>query len=145
MDVNIGWQGCQGDARIYAMSDLGIAMRSDPPLLPQHYWFLGDKAYPLSHKATREFPGAEQRFIGKHSQTRVVVERGLGALKNKFTRLNTEITPLLEKLTVMTYAMCILHNMCHMSTSGGADFTGFIGFREHGRRLLWWVLHGDRR
>ena len=37
MDVNVGWQGSQGDAMIYDLSSLGKKMENDPPLLPPHY------------------------------------------------------------------------------------------------------------
>ena len=120
MDVNVGWQGCQGDARIYELSDLGKRINSDPPLLPPHYWILGDKAYPLSknlltpHRAVRPFTEGEKMFNTKHSQTRVVVETGFGALKNRFRRLNTDNTLDLRKVPLLTYATCILHNICIM-------------------------------
>ena len=120
MDINVGWQGCQGDARIYDMLELGQAMKSDPPLLPPHYWILGDKAYPLAnnlltpHRAVRPFTEGENMFNRKHSQTRVVAETGFGALKNRFRRLNTDITLDLRKVPLLTYATCILHNICIM-------------------------------
>ena len=53
-------------------------------------------------------------FNTKHSKTRVVVEIGFGTLKNRFRRQNTEITLDLQKVPLLTYATCILHNICIM-------------------------------
>lgn len=51
-------------------------------------------------------------FNKKHPQTRVVVETGFGALKNRVRRLNTEITLDIQKVLLVTYATYIPHNIC---------------------------------
>ena len=53
-------------------------------------------------------------FNTEHSQTQVVIETGFGALNNRFRRLNTDITLDLQKVPLLTYATCILHNVCIM-------------------------------
>lgn len=40
------------------------------------------------------------------------METSFGALKNKFRRLNTEITLDIQKVPLLTNATCILHNIC---------------------------------
>ncbi|XP_066589982.1 putative nuclease HARBI1 [Prorops nasuta] len=117
--VFAGICGSVYDARVWRISDIKQLIDHDENRYFQNqYHLLGDSAYPLSnflltpYRDNGHLNDRENNYNTKHSQTRTVIERAFGILKNRFRKLkyiymyNTEMIP----LVIIT--SCILHNIC---------------------------------
>eukprot|EP00033_Pygsuia_biforma_P004700 GCRY01005152.1.p1 GENE.GCRY01005152.1~~GCRY01005152.1.p1 ORF type:complete len:399 (+),score=33.13 GCRY01005152.1:95-1291(+) len=118
-DVDIGWQGCVHDARVYSHSELSSTLErlANETRLGEAF-ILADAAYPATKmiltpkKQIGPFTEQERRFNFLHSSARMVVEQAFGMLKNKWRiLLNTENTVNADIPKAVLNACCILHNL----------------------------------
>jgi hypothetical protein len=89
---------------------------------------LGDSAYPLRPWLMTPFPGdpdgAKGRYNKAHIQTRNVVERAFGVMKNRFFALKTGLRlkdP--KKCSNIIISAVILHNLCIKFGDNGEDLS----------------------
>ena len=87
--------------------------------LPGNSHILGDAAYPLKRWLLTPFrdnghlTAKQRRYNTAHSSTRMVVERSIGLLKNRFRKLKTMMDiDKTDDLPEIIVSACILHNIC---------------------------------
>lgn len=124
--VDIGKNGHIHDASVFRESPLAIKLYSQtlnvplPSSLPGYdrnlpYVIIADDAFPLKVNLMKPYPGRGLTFEKKIfnyrlSRARRIVENAFGILVNRF-RILMNIIPLsVEKVELITYACCVLHN-----------------------------------
>lgn len=130
IDVFCGFPGSVHDARVFRNSPLFVdAERNRDLLFPGNSHLIGDAAYPLKpwiltpYKDTGRLTRQQQHYNFIHSSTRMVVERSLALLKNRFRKLKTSmLKQKIEDIPVVVVAACVLHNTCLMNEDDIDDF-----------------------
>ena len=78
------------------------------PAYPLLLWVI--KGYPNDKNAPRR----ERVFNYRLSRARVTVENTFGRWKGRFTRFSKRVDMEVSTLVNVTYASCILHNVCEL-------------------------------
>ncbi|XP_018407677.1 PREDICTED: uncharacterized protein LOC108783575 [Cyphomyrmex costatus] len=124
--VDIGRNGRMHDASVFRESSLATQLYSETlnlplpsPLpgydIPLPYVIVADDAFPLKVHIMKPYPGRDLTFQKKSfnyrlSRARRTIENAFGILANRF-RILMNIIPLsVEKVELITYACCVLHN-----------------------------------
>ncbi|MGH0148826.1 UNVERIFIED_CONTAM: hypothetical protein FKN15_013494, partial [Acipenser sinensis] len=117
--VNVGHPGSWHDARVYRMTEVARVLQEDSQsLLPDSMHIIGDAAYPLSPHLLTPFRDnghltqQQKRFNKKLSSARMVIERALGLLKNRFRILKGLHMHDIQNISTAVTACCVLHNIC---------------------------------
>lgn len=128
-DVVIKWPGSVHDARIFANSELNVAMRNGtvPPCHkvivegedPVPVCILSDAAYPLLPFLIKEYAGGgvtpQEQFFGyRLCSARNVIECAFGRLKARFGALRRAMDINILELPYVIYTCFILHNFCEL-------------------------------
>ena len=130
-DTFCGYPGSVHDARVFRNSPLYREVEVNPDnYFPGNSHILGDAAYPLKRWLLTPFrdnghlTARQRRYNVAHSSTRMVVERSIGLLKNRFRKLKTMMD--IDKtgdIPEVIVASCILHNICILED----DIADFLG------------------
>ena len=126
----VGWPGSVHDSRVLRNSDLVNEDRffNDPE---KH--IIGDGAYPLKRWLMTTFRDnghltpQQRHFNTQLSKSRQVIERAIGLLKGRFSRLKYIDVKSLTKINKIVMAACTLHNICITQND---DEDGFIIFEQ---------------
>ena len=132
-DVVIGWPGSVHDARVFSNSAIykkgneQNLFPNDPTkeingeeILP---FIVADPAYPLlpwvikGYPNDKNAPRREQVFNYRLSRARVTVENTFGRWKGRFTQFSKRVDMEVSTLVNVTYASCILHNVCELQNN----------------------------
>lgn len=124
--VDIGKNGRMHDASVFRESSLAAQLQSGtlnfplPSFLPGYninipYVIVADDAFPLKTNIMKPYPGRaltkERRIFNyRLSRARRMVENAFGIMSNRFRILLTTIPLSVEKVELITYTCCILHN-----------------------------------
>ncbi len=120
-----GWH----DSRVLRMSSLWTVFEENAFRPFPGSIILGDSAYPCRSwlitplPERRQLTQQEQRYNRSHKRTRVIVERTIGILKQRF-RVLLECVRLrdMKEVAILVKSLCILHNLCIQQ---GDDARGF--------------------
>lgn len=117
------------DFRIFRHSPISdIVERSDVSYFYNKYHLIGDGAYHLSKSCMVPYTdygnlSAKQRnFNKKLCQTRQIIERAFGQLKERFRRLKGINVNTVEKVSYTICAACVLHNICIFQNDVSFDY-----------------------
>jgi hypothetical protein len=129
-DVVIGWPGSVHDARVFSNSAIfkkGNQGKLFPSELTKEIngeeippFIVADPAYPLLPWVLKGYPNdnnaprRERVFNYRLSRARVTVENTFGRWKGRFIRFTKRVDMEVSKLVNVTYASCILHNICEL-------------------------------
>lgn len=119
-DVFCGYPGSVHDARVFRNSPICREVEVNPDnYFPGNTHILGDAAYPLKRWLLTPFrdnghlTAQQRRYNFAHSSTRMVVERSIGLLKNRFRKLKTMMDiDKTDDIPEVIVSACILHNIC---------------------------------
>ena len=102
--------------------ELGPLMRSNIPTIcdvPVPFQLIADSAYkcvphvlPAFKTSAARGDEGKVKFNQKHSQTRIVVERAFGGLKNRWRCLISPLDMGVDNIVMLISACCVLHNLC---------------------------------
>ena len=129
-DVVIGWPGSVHDARVFSNSAI-FKKGNDGKLFPIELakeingkeippFIVADPAYPLlpwvlkGYPNDKNAPRRERIFNYRLSRARVTVENTFGRWKGRFIRFSKRVDMEVSSLVNVTYASCILHNVCEL-------------------------------
>lgn len=143
--ISVGSAGKEGDAGIFADSDLGKRLENNRLHLPAPevlgetnngeavpHVIVGDEAFPLKPYLMRPFPAAKLtdpecfNFNIRLSKARRVVECAFGILVQRFRCFRGPLQVQPENASRIVRAACVLHNMLRekvLTTTGGAAAT----------------------
>ena len=122
-NVYAGWPGKVHDARVFRQSDLS---ESGPTLCGDDH-ILGDSAYPSLPFLLTPFTDnghltqIQRRYNVTHAKIRSVVERAIGLLKNRLTRLKKIDQRDIETVVTTIMAGCVIHNICILNDDEFVD------------------------
>jgi hypothetical protein len=117
-----GWEGSAHDGRVFKDA------RNKDFMIPDGKYYLGDAGYGLSAKVLTPYRGVRyhvkeqlqapavpenkyELFNLRHAQLRNAIERIFGVLKARFKILREASKYPYEKVTMIVYACCTLHNV----------------------------------
>lgn len=139
-DVFVGYPGRVHDARVLANSGIFLAAQSAGTAFPGGQdqvidgirvpvLLLGDPAYPLQTWLMKPYPESritneQMTFNYRLSRARVVVERAIGILKQRWRILLHAQEASVRNICTVVCACCTLHNYCiarddHLVTNDG--------------------------
>ena len=113
-DVYAGWPGKVHDARVFRQSHISV---SGPALCGDDH-ILGDSAYPnlpfllTPFKDNGHLTPVQRKYNITHARIRSLVERAIGLLKNRLTRLKKIDQRDIETVVTTIMAGCVIHNVC---------------------------------
>ena len=118
----VGWPGRVHDSRVLRNSDLVNEDRffNDPE---KH--IIGD--YWTTFRDNGHLTPQQRHFNTQLSKSRRVIERAIGLLKGRFSRLKYIDVKSLTKINKIVMAACTLHNICITEND---DEDGFIIFKQ---------------
>ena len=107
------WPGSVHDSRVFENSKLCQNFQNGQYAGGM---LIGDQGYALSRHMLIPFSSAtktrdQNRFNGRHSKTRVVIENAFGMLKRRFPVLHMENRMKAQKVCKVVVACMILHNI----------------------------------
>ncbi|XP_036141683.1 protein ALP1-like [Monomorium pharaonis] len=124
--VDVGRNGRMHDASVFRESSLATQLHSGtlnlslPSSLPGYnvdmpYVIVADDAFPLKTNIMKPYPGRnltneKKIFNYRLSKARRTVENAFGIMANRFRILLNTIPLSVEKVELITYTCCILHN-----------------------------------
>lgn len=124
--VDIGRNGRMHDSSVFRDSTFSHSLSSGTLGLPDMcplpgrntpvpYVITADDAFPLKENIMKPYPGRDQThdqriFNYRLSRARRIVENAFGILSNRFRILLGTISLSVEKVELITYACCLLHN-----------------------------------
>jgi len=124
--VDIGRNGRMHDASIFRESPLATQLYSGTLNLPvpsplpgfninMPFVIVADDAFPLKTNIMKPYPGRtldieKKIFNYRLSRARRTVENAFGIMANRFRILLSTISLSVEKVELITYACCVLHN-----------------------------------
>jgi len=119
-DVFCGYPGSVHDTCVFRNSPICCEVEVNPDnYFPGNSHILGDAAYPLKRWLLTPFrdnghlTAQQRRYNTAHSSTRMVVERSIGLLKNRFRKLKTMMDiDKIDDIPEIIVSACILHNIC---------------------------------
>ena len=130
LDIYVGWPGSVHDARVFSHSSLyskgesGTLLpsseKSIQPGVKLPVFIVGDSAYPLLNWLMKPYPQSlatsRDRITYNYriSRARIVVENAFGRLKGRWRRLLKRNDMLVENISTVVAAACVLHNICEM-------------------------------
>ena len=115
IDIVVGWPGSVHDARVFRNSPMFLHAHET---FPPGFYILGDSGYPLQEWCLVPFKSTgynsltheQRRFNKRLSQTRVVVERAFGLLKQRWRSMHRLHVQTSTRAIAMIEAACVLHN-----------------------------------
>ena len=129
-DVVIGWPGSVHDARVLSNSEfynLGLKSQLFDGNVKERILgvnigpvILGDPAYPLLEWLMKAFPenvntpNWQRHFNYRLSRARMTVENTFGRWKGRFRRFSKRVDMVVQSVTYLVAASCILHNICEL-------------------------------
>ncbi|XP_068129597.1 putative nuclease HARBI1 [Hyperolius riggenbachi] len=129
--VDIGKNGRVSDGRVIDQSSFYHKLRQNQLNLPSNsetfrglnFAFVADDAFALHEHVLKPYPIKNLSFEKKIfnyrlSRARRVVENAFGILANRFRVLHTAINLRLDKIDVVVYACCVLHNFLRKQHGG---------------------------
>ena len=142
-DVVIEWPGSVHDARVFSNSSI-FKKENEGKFFPNNLtkevngekippFIVADPAYPLltwvlkGYPNNKNAPRREQVFNYRLSRARVTVENTFGRWKGRFIRFSKRVDMEVSSLVNVTYASCILHNVCELQKN---DFLPFWAENE---------------
>ncbi len=136
-DVVIEWPGSVHDARVFSNSAI-FKKGNEGKLFPNELtkeingeeippFIVADPAYPLLTWVLKGYPNdnaprRERVFNYRLSRARVTVENTFGRWKGRFIRFSKRVDMEVSSLVNVTYASCILHNVCELQKN---DYLAF--------------------
>ncbi|XP_053382450.1 putative nuclease HARBI1 [Mercenaria mercenaria] len=112
--INACWPGSCHDSHILRVSNVGRYLEAHHQD-PERGYLLGDSGYPCRPFLLTPFlqPGneTEERYNRAHISTRNLVERTFGVWKRTFHVLHVEIRMKPQRVTRVTVACAVLHNL----------------------------------
>ena len=130
LDIYVGWPGSVHDARVFAHSSLynkgesGTLLLSGvktiQPGIDLPLYIIGDSAYPLLNWLMKPYPQSlattrnQITYNYRISRARIVVENAFGRLKGRWRRLLKRNDMIVENVSTVVAAACVLHNLCEM-------------------------------
>lgn len=153
--VDMGINGRISDGGVFRESSLREALNKNSLNLPEDehlpgtnikvpYVFVGDDAFPLTHRLMKPFPqrglSVEKRIFNyRLSRARRIVENTFGILTNRFRILQTTINLSPEKAEIISLACCVLHNFLAVNEKK------YIGTESHDCTLAKMSQQGGSR
>ena len=115
-DVVAKWPGPHHDSFILEASTMRDRFESGEF---GNCWLLGDSGYPLKKRLITPYGNPvthkAKRFNIYHRKTRCVIERSFGVLKMRWRILDRKLCYKPGKVSKITVACCLLHNICRRS------------------------------